>query len=132
MDVNGVVESFQSCLVKSRKKTKHDHKEDIRIERFVQAFYDLLPILRLLGTAFYFVEKDIVQKLTHIKANQEAHPESTEVKNLLDFVHWECENNTVRTKHSTARHALRLMRALHFISVCQLWEPCTTQKLDQS
>jgi hypothetical protein len=118
-DIPGVVASFNSCLVPARKAAKHDCKDDINIERFCQAFYDLLPVLRLLGTAFYFVEKDIVQKLEAIAENKQKSPEGDHKKNLIDFIHWEKETNPNirKDKHSTARHALRLMRALHFISV---------------
>ena len=119
MDVAGVVASFNSCIVKARKGNKHGCKEDIHIGRFIQAFHDLLPILRLLGTAFYFVEQDIVQKLTAIASNQEKQKDSEHSRYLIDFISWEKESNPkmLHDKHTSARHTLRLMRALHFISV---------------
>lgn len=78
-----------------------------------------MPILRLLGTAFYFVEQDIVQKLTAIQENQAKQKDQPFARNIIDFIDWEKENNPkMRTdKHTSARHTLRLMRALHFIGV---------------
>lgn len=118
-DVPGVVNSFNSCIVRAKKTSKHGLPEDINIGRFVQAFQDLLPILRLLGTAFYFVEQDIVQKLTAITENQEKQKNAEYAVNLIDFLAWEKETNPkiLHDKHSSARHTLRLMRALHFISL---------------
>lgn len=118
-DVAGVVGSFDYSIVKARKGNDHGLEEDIDIERFIKAFKDLMPILRLLGTAFYFVEQDIDQKLTAIKANQEKVKDDPHAKNVIDFIHWEKETNPkLRSdKHTTARHCLRLMRALHFINV---------------
>jgi hypothetical protein len=114
-----VVASFNSCIVKARKGNTHGRKEDIHIGRFIQAFRDLIPILRLLGTAFYFVEQDISQKLDAITANQAKQQDTPHARNLIDFINWEKENNPkiLTDKHTSARHALRLMRALHFISV---------------
>jgi citrate synthase len=118
-DVAGVVASFNSCIVKAKKGSKHDFAQDIHIGRFIQAFKDLLPILRLLGTAFYFVEQDIVQKLDAIAENQAKQTDTDHARNLIDFINWEKESNPkiLTDKHTTARHALRLMRALHFISL---------------
>lgn len=119
-DIPGVVNSFESCIIKASKKSKHGLPEDIHINRFVEAFNDLIPILRLLGTAFYFVEKDIIEKLTAIKNNQASQAGTDHDRTILDFVHWEKETKgaaMLKDKTTTARHTLRLMRALHFISV---------------
>lgn len=118
-DVAGVVASFDSCIVPAREGNEHGLEEDIHIARFIQAFKDLLPILRLLGTAFYFVEQDIVQKLTAIQENQEKVKDDPHANHIIDFIDWEKKTNPKirQDKHSTARHTLRLMRALHFINV---------------
>lgn len=105
--------------MKAREGNEHGLEEDIRIDRFIQAFKDLMPILRLLGTSFYFVEQDIQQKLNAIQENQAKVKDDPHATNIIDFIHWEKETNPkIRAdKHTTARHTLRLMRALHFIHV---------------
>lgn len=117
--VAGVCASYESCIVEAREGATHGCVQDIHIGRFAQAFRDLLPIMRLLGTAFYFVEQDIVQKLDAITGHQAKQIDQDYAVNLIDFINWEKENNPkiLTDKNSAARHTLRLMRALHFISV---------------
>lgn len=84
---------------------------------FIKAYESLVPVLQLLGPAFYFVEKDIIQKLAIIKKNQ---ANKLDLTNIVDFCNWEIEENSYLDKSSTSMNLLRLNRALNFINVCFL------------
>lgn len=116
--MESLVEKFEKTLLSSDSLT-HGLKKDIIMEHLNDAFEELFPILRLLGTAFYFVEKDISGKLKIIRENQEKNKDISTIY-LLEYMYFEYDdgnNKKISSKQGTARNALRLSRALHFIEL---------------